>query len=192
MLEKTPKNALRISFLASAFPEAHFIYLYRDPRPTLASMIEAWRSGKFHTYQPPGWGEPYWSLLLTPGWRSLIGAPLNEIVASQWAATTRILLDDMETLPSDRWCAIDYADFIASPQAEVQRLCGAMKLDWDGALGASLPLASHTLTPPSADKWRAHGEAVEAVLAPSDGGSGQSARRFGPRFGATRIHSSIS
>ena len=61
MLEKTPKNALRIPFLAAAFPEARFIFLYRDPHPTLASMIEGWRSGGFRTYPalragpvPPG------------------------------------------------------------------------------------------------------------------------------------------
>ena len=42
LLEKTPKNALRIPFLAAAFPEARFIYLYRDPSVNLASIIEAW------------------------------------------------------------------------------------------------------------------------------------------------------
>ena len=31
MLEKTPKNALRVPFLARVFPEARFIYLHRDP-----------------------------------------------------------------------------------------------------------------------------------------------------------------
>ena len=38
MLEKTPKNALRVPFLARVFPEARFIYLHRDPRLVLASM----------------------------------------------------------------------------------------------------------------------------------------------------------
>src|SRR6266853_5633323 len=30
MLEKTPKNALRVPFLAAAFPGARFIFLYRE------------------------------------------------------------------------------------------------------------------------------------------------------------------
>ena len=47
MLEKTPKNALRVPLLAKIFPEAQFVYLYRDPRQTLSSMIEAWQSGRF-------------------------------------------------------------------------------------------------------------------------------------------------
>jgi len=70
MLEKTPKNSLRIPFLLKAFPEAHFAFLYRDPRQVLASMMEAWMSGRFKTCAGlPGWPLPYWSLLLTQGGR---------------------------------------------------------------------------------------------------------------------------
>jgi Sulfotransferase family/Aspartyl/Asparaginyl beta-hydroxylase len=163
-LEKTPKNALRIPFLAAAFPEARFIYLYRDPRPTLASMIEAWSSGRFRTYpQLPGWPGPPWSLLLIPGWQDLIGAPLNRIVAEQWSTTTRILLDDLEALPRDRWRAVRYEAFIAAPQAVASDLCRTVDLRWDRALGASLPLARNTLSPPSTEKWRARAQEIGAV-----------------------------
>ena len=49
MLEKTPKNALRVPFFNTAFPDGLFVYLYRDVRQTLASMMEAWASGGFRT-----------------------------------------------------------------------------------------------------------------------------------------------
>ena len=164
MLEKTPKNALRIPFLAAAFPEARFIYLYRDPRPTLASMIEAWSSGRFRTYpQLPGWTGLPWSLLLIPGWRELVDASLNRIVAEQWSTTTRILLDDLEALPRDRWCAVRHEAFIAAPQQVASTLCRHAGLVWDRPLGASLPLARNTLSPPGADKWRARAQEIEAV-----------------------------
>src|ERR1051325_11259376 len=90
MLEKTPKNSLRIPFLKTMFPDALFIYLYRDPRATMSSMLDAWRSNKFATYPAlPGWTGHPWSLLLVPGWRSLIDKPLAEIVAHQWTTATR-------------------------------------------------------------------------------------------------------
>jgi hypothetical protein len=72
------------SILARSFRRRGFIYLYRDPRQVLSSMIEAWTSGRFQTYpQLPGWTGPAWSLLLVPGWRAFIGRPLHEIVAAQ-------------------------------------------------------------------------------------------------------------
>jgi hypothetical protein len=164
MLEKTPKNALRIPFLAAAFPEARFLYLHRDPRPTLASMMEAWSSGKFRTYpQLPGWTGPPWSLLLIPRWRDLIGAPLNQIVAQQWATTTRILLDDLAGLAPQRWAAVRYEDFIAAPQTEISRLCRALDLPWDRPPASDLPLARNTLSPPDAQKWRLQEAEIEAV-----------------------------
>jgi hypothetical protein len=166
MLEKTPKNALRIPFLAAVFPEAQFIYLHRAPQQTLASMMEAWTSGRFRTYpELPGWTGAPWSLLLIPDWKSLIGAELNEIVARQWATTTKIMLDDLETLAPARWRAIDYDAFLEAPQTVAADICETFGLTWDRALGQALPLARNTVSPPSKDKWRARAREIETVSA---------------------------
>lgn len=167
LLEKTPKNALRIPFLRQAFPEARFVYLHRDPRQVLASMIEAWQSGRFRTYiDLPGWPHPYWSLLLTPGWRALAGQPLPGIVAAQWRAATGILLDDLASLPAQRWCTICYEAFVAAPQVEITRLCDTLDLHWDLTLDQTLPLARYTLSPPDANKWRQLAPEIEPLLPP--------------------------
>lgn len=164
MLEKTPKNSLRLPFLARVFPEALFIYLYRDPRQVLSSMIEAWTTGRFRTYpQLPGWTGAQWSLLLVPGWRELIGRPLHEIVAAQWNAATRLLLDDLEALPIERRTIARYDALVAEPAAEIRRLCEATGLDWDHA-GLQLRLSRYTVSPPDADKWRRHSAEIEAIL----------------------------
>jgi hypothetical protein len=155
LLEKTPKNALRIPFLARVFPDALFIYLYRDPRQVLASMMEAWESGGFRTYpQLPGWRGLPWSLTLIPDWRDLIDKPLPEIVANQWRTITETLLDDLAALPSSRSITVRYDQFTANPDAEVRRICGAVGFEWDRTLDPQLPLASHTVSAPAADKWR--------------------------------------
>jgi LPS sulfotransferase NodH len=165
VLEKTPKNSLRVPFLAQVFPEAHFIYLHRDVRQTLSSMIEAWQSGRFRTYpRLPAWTGLPWSMLLVPGWRDLIGRPLPEIVAKQWETTTRVLLDDLEALPRERWTAVRYDDFVADPQAEIARLCTAVGYDWDQALDSELPAARYTVTAPAKDKWRRHESQIAAIL----------------------------
>lgn len=183
MLEKTPKNALRVPFFDAAWPDSLFVYLYRDPRQTLASMIEAWRSGAFRTYPDlPGWPGPPWSLLLVPGWERLKGQPLPEIVAHQWAATTELLLDDLDALPPARVRTIVYADFLASPRRSVERLATSLGLGWDRPLGPSLPLSVTTLSAPRPDKWRAMEETIAGVW-PIVAGADARARAFLERFG---------
>jgi hypothetical protein len=165
MLEKTPKNALRVPFFDAAFPDGLFVYLYRDVRQTLASMMEAWASGGFRTYpQLPGWIDYPWSLLLVPGWRKLIGQPLWTVVAHQWATTTNMLLDDLQALPRDRLCALRYDAFLASPQSEIERLTRAVGLGWDRQLGDRLPLSKVTVSPPREDKWRRLQKQIDEVM----------------------------
>jgi uncharacterized protein (TIGR03032 family) len=166
LLEKTPKNALRVPFLARAFPDARFVYLYRDPRETISSMLDAWRSERFVTYRElPGWDGPPWSLLLTPGWPDLDGRPLGDVVARQWATTTSVLLDDLEALDPDQWCVASYDRLVADPDAEIKQLAGFLGLAWDPDLApGSLPEARHTLDSPSPEKWRRNAGDLEQWL----------------------------
>lgn len=155
MLEKTPKNALRVPFFEAAWPETRFVYLYRDVRQTLASMMEAWASGRFVTYPAlPGWRGPPWSLLLTPNWRELSGLQLPQIVAEQWAATTNALVEDLSALPRERVIGIDYAEFLADPQRTMADLAGHLGLEWDLQLPPTLPYSKTTYSRPAPDKWR--------------------------------------
>lgn len=164
LLEKTPKNALRVPFFDAAWPDSTFVFLYRDARQTIASMIEAWQSGHFRTYpRLPGWSGPKWSMLLVPGWRSLDGLPLVELIARQWAITMDILLDDLAALPANRVVALDYGAFLADPPAAIARLALRLDLGWDEPLGAELPLSVTTVSKPAADKWRRHEAAIESI-----------------------------
>ena len=181
MLEKTPKNALRVPFLARVFPEARFIYLYREPRQVLSSMIEAWTSGRFRTYPGlPGWSGLPWSLLLVPGWRELIGQPLHRIVAAQWLATTRHLLDDLAALPHEHWVIARYDALASDPETEVRRLCAAVGFAWDRPFDAALPLSRYTVSPPMHSKWQRHASEIDAVM-PSIFDQAERARRLAER-----------
>ncbi|HEX7369084.1 MAG TPA: sulfotransferase [Rhodanobacteraceae bacterium] len=166
LLEKTPKNALRVPFLSAVFPDATFVYLHRNPRAVLASMLVAWESGRFRTYPNlPGWPGPPWSMVLVPGWRELVGKPLPEIVAAQWLITTRMLLDDLEALPADKVHALRHEEFVADPDTQIRRLCKALDLRWDRVLGPALPMARYTVTPPRAEKWKDREQDILPLLA---------------------------
>jgi hypothetical protein len=182
LLEKTPKNSLRVPFLAQVFPQAHFVFLYREVRETLSSMIEAWRSGRFVTYPGlPGWNnELPWSLLLTPGWRDLNGRALHEVVAAQWEITTRTLLDDLSAVPAERLHVARYDALLADPSAAISRLCTALDFDWDRPLDAKLPLSRYTVSAPDAQKWRRHEHEIMQVL-PGLEATIERAQRFAAR-----------
>jgi len=158
-LEKTPKNALRQPFLEKVFPGALYIWLYRDPRPNISSMIEAWKTRRWVTYpRLRGWRGPAWSLLLPPGWQELNGRPLAEICAFQWAAANRIILDDLSALPDERWIACDYADLTERTEVTIKRICDFAGIEMDDRLrkyiSDPLPLSRYTHTEPNAEKWR--------------------------------------
>jgi hypothetical protein len=167
-VEKTPKNALRIPFLDAVFNDALFVFLWREPRENLSSIMEAWRSGNWKTYNGlEGFAGP-WSLLLPPGWEQMNGRPLEEIAAFQWDTTNRIVLDDLAHLPRERWTSLRYGDLTTKPRETILRLCEFAAIAPDEnlltRLGQPLPLSRYTQTPPAADKWQANAVALERVL----------------------------
>lgn len=167
-LEKTPKNALRIPFFNHIFLHARFVFLWRDPRENISSMMEAWRSGRFVTYRNlEGFHGP-WSLLLPPGYPSMSGKSLQQIAAYQWSITNRTVLDDLSRLRSDRWVSLEYAAFVRNPHREIARLCAALELEVDSFLetrvSGVLPPSRSTQTAPAPKKWLKNEAQIEEVL----------------------------
>jgi hypothetical protein len=168
LLEKTPKNALRIPFFDKLFPDARFVFLWREPEENISSIIDAWRAGGWVTYpQLPGWDGP-WSMLLPPGWQALKGRPLPEVAAYQWSETNRVIMDDLEALPADRRHVVRYSDFLADPGKVVQDICAFAEISFDPALvertGGPLPDSRHTLSSPVPDKWRKNAAEIEPLI----------------------------
>ncbi len=168
-LEKTPKNALRQPFLDVVFPGARYIWLYREPRGNLSSMMEAWKSGNWVTYpRLPGWYGLPWSLLLPPGWEEMCAEPLERVCAFQWEAANRMILDDLENLAPERWIACDYQSLVDDPPASVGRICEFAGVTVDDRLAkrlaAQLPLSRYTQSPPHPEKWRRNEREILSVL----------------------------
>jgi LPS sulfotransferase NodH len=167
-LEKTPKNSLRIPFFDRIFPDALFVYLWREPKSNISSIIEAWRSGNWMTYNGLEGFDGPWSLILPPGWRAMNGRALEEIAAYQWSVTNETVLADLNTMQRARWVAVSYADLVAAPAMTIRRVCDFIGIDVDpalqGRLEGTLPLSRHTHTPPAPDKWRRNSELIERVI----------------------------
>ena len=158
LLDAGRANALRVPFLAAVFPQSIFVYVYREPRESLAGMLEGWQSQRNVTHpELPGWEGPPWSYPLTPEWRSLAGRTLPEICLQQWTMSTRILLADLERLPPQRWCVVDFAALREEPARELTRLSEFTGIEWDetlaGSIGEGVP-----------ETWRRRESEVEEVI----------------------------
>lgn len=169
-LEKTPKNALRIPFILNVFPDARFIFLFRDARQNISSLLDSWRSRQFVTYPGlPRWSpnDP-WSHLLIPGWQDLIGKPLVEAVTRQWLVTNQTILDDLQLVPAERRCVVEYDSLLANTAVELKRLCHFSQIIFGPRMHeiAARPLkpSKYTLTAPHPEKWRKNAAELESVI----------------------------
>ncbi|RIJ16837.1 sulfotransferase [Henriciella mobilis] len=169
LVEKTPRNALNIPFLLKVFPRARFVFLHRDPRQNVASLIEAWavglNKGRFITFRDlPDWPLPGWCFVLPPGWEKMRGRSLAEIAAFQWLACNEAILSGLSGLPAERLTVLSYADFMADPGKTLLGVCKALGIDGApaGLNIGPMPLSRSTVSQPSPDKWRR----FEAEIAP--------------------------
>jgi hypothetical protein len=154
--------------LNEIFPDALFIYLYRNPRENISSMMEAWRSGRFVTYAAlPGRRTP-WSLLLPPDWQSYHDAPLEKITAFQWQSANEAILKQLARLDRNRWMAVSYGQQVRSPVATVKTVCEFCDVSATQILEAlssgQSKLSRYTISPPSANKWHSNAAALGRVL----------------------------
>ncbi len=89
-LDKTISNVFRLDLIKEIFPDAAFVYLVRDPRANLASMLTGWcherlRKKVFDRYVKAAGSEvTSWTYAAPPGWHNMLGMSLPEVCAWSW------------------------------------------------------------------------------------------------------------
>lgn len=177
LLEKTPENCLRLPFLQALFPDARVLFLTRDGRANVHSLLEGWR----HPVLFPGYRTPIpvtspgqtrgrWAFTLIPGWRQWVDRPLVEICAHQWAVCNAAVLDYAATPGALPLLTVRYEDLVAAPDATLAAVARFLDLRPADipAHGRGLPEVN-VVSAPGAEKWRAEADAlatVAPILAP--------------------------
>ncbi|MGD8623436.1 MAG: sulfotransferase [Anaerolineae bacterium] len=174
-LDKTIANCFHLEFLEQAFPGALYIFLVRDPRANISSMIDTWPHadlvGKPQLTpiirQRQGATVGHWSFPAPPGWPAVLTEPLAQICAWSWQQHITYVLrffDQAEVEPL--W--VRYEELIAEPWSTVKSLntrLGLNVADDTRQRIAALPLSRTAVSRPAEDKWRQkHDQEIRSIL----------------------------
>ena len=114
LVEKNPRNSLRIPYISEIFPGARFIHIVRDGRDVACSMI-------------PGCGGREWNHLKPPSWKEYYANYAGAVrCAHAWKQTLEIALKDLSAVPH---LQISFEDLVASPSSIAKQLFGFLGLD---------------------------------------------------------------
>ncbi len=174
-LDKTPRNVLRVPFIDVLFPDARYIFLQRDGRETVNSLMNAWRSNRYKTYRLPephaipGTDPAWWKFVLYPGWEQDRNGPLEVVAAKQWKLSNDYAFGAMQEVDPERWLRVRYEDVVEAPEDEVGRIMEFLELPYEAsvraAAGATKTTPVNTVTPPEKGKWRReNAEAIVRIL----------------------------
>jgi len=181
VLDKTCINVMRVPYLHRLFPQARFIYIHRDGRDNVSSIMDGWRHdghfglakllGPFPCPVSINGGEfRQWSFFLPPGWRDYNEAPLEEVCAYQWVAANGMALEASRSVPSDQWIQLRYEDIFERPVEMFEGVFERLGLPFEEAVRSRCATLNKRPTSivkgaPKRQKWREHNpEAIERIL----------------------------
>lgn len=178
-VDKNNQHGLAVPYLHALFPDAHFVYIKRNPGDTLNSMIEGW-----HMPERFGaWSEALpaevavddgrltrWCFYLADGWRNYLNATVEDVCAFQYNAIHQAILAARTGVPGSQWTEVFYEDVLRDPIDTLRTVFGRLDLLFDEAMRTH---AAQLVDRPydalfeiRAGKWRdhRHRERIERVL----------------------------
>jgi hypothetical protein len=181
VLDKTCINVMRVAYLHSLFPDARFVYIHRDGRDNVSSLMDGWAHeghfalGKLLGPFPcavniDGGAFREWSFFLPPGWRDYNEAPLEQVCAFQWLMANRLALEALQKIPAQQWIRIRYEDIFDRPLQMFREVFERLELPFDDAVArrcARLDAQPTSIVKgaPKKEKWKErHAAKIERIL----------------------------
>jgi hypothetical protein len=179
VLDKTCINVMRIPYLHALFPKSKFVFIQRDGRDNISSLIDGWRHDRHFDLEQflgpspdpvaiNGGEFTQWSFFLPPGWRDYNRASLEEVCAYQWVSANRLALQAKAQLPVEQWIQLRYEDIFERPVEMFQEAFERLDVTFTPELRdrcANLRPTSIVKGAPKKQKWKEHNpEAIERIL----------------------------
>ena len=174
IVEKTPKNCFRVSFIDQLFDNCKFVFLKRDGRSNINSLMEGWKaSGRYIRGQAvniplniKGYSEnngKHWKYVLPPGWEGYTNKSLEEVCAFQWVSSNRAAIDGLKQIEDSRKITITYENLSEDTYRTVERVCNFIKVPFSENLRKISEKPPHVnyVTKPKKDKWKRNIDLIE-------------------------------
>jgi len=157
IVEKTPHNILRIPFVREIFPDAHFIYIVRNPLSFVSSVELKWQrpAGRKRILQrvrdtPVTQLHHYLLRFLNQQWNNRIlkrkylsiwgprykgihtdvaSEEMMTVIARQWARSASKADRDLQQFRDGQVLKLRYEDFVEEPMQHLERICAHCGLD---------------------------------------------------------------
>lgn len=151
VVEKTPHNILRISFVRAIFPEARFLYIVRDPLSFVSSVELKWQQPatkkrimkrlkftpitQMHHYLWRFFSQQWNKRILHRKYLSIWGPrykgiqddlkkeDLMTVIARQWSRSSSKAERDLALFEDGQVLRLRYEDFVQYPISNMERIC---------------------------------------------------------------------
>jgi Sulfotransferase family len=174
-IDKTIANCFHLDFLHAAFPDAQYVFLVRDPRAVISSMLEGWPYWQFGKARLTPFLRGLnstiekWTYPAPPGWQSIVSRPLPEICAWSWRQHIEHVLQFLRRQGANRevnW--VRYESLISDVPGTIEALCSKFDLELTEKAkhhARTFPWSQTTVSAPSPDKWmKTRRKEIQSIL----------------------------
>ena len=124
IVDKNNQSGFSIPYLYAMFPDAHFVFVTRNPGDNINSLVQGW--GKPDEFG--AWSEDLpaevaidngryrrWCFFLPEGWRDFTRRSIEEVGAWQYAEINTAILAARARVPASQWIEIRYEELLSDP-----------------------------------------------------------------------------
>lgn len=166
-IDKANQNCFRIPYLHALFPDACFVYVKRDGRDNINSLIHGWdRPDEYGTWsrnlpakvQTDNGAYLRWCFFLFPGWRSFLKVSIEEVCAQQWIEANKAILSAKSDITRTQWVEIHYEDILRSPVETFQKIFEQLEITFSSDIkrhcDTLISNPYNAFSAPRLDKWK--------------------------------------
>jgi len=166
IVEKTPHNILRIPYVRAIFPEAHFLYLVRNPLSFVSSVELKWQQPatrkrivkrlkttpitQLQHYLKRFFNQQWNNRILRRKYLSIWGPrykgiqedlkteDLITVIARQWSRCSSKAERDLASFDKSQLLRLRYEDFVQDPIFDMERICAHCGLEMTNDLAKTV------------------------------------------------------